>query len=114
MMRIFITLIVMTGIAFAAIGATSAFATDTTGWTTISVLHPAGSGLHIRVANNKNDPCECGGGNGGFMLLPSNAEQYNLISSVLITAFAAHKEVLIYTNDCTGNGGSLIKGAQVR
>jgi len=94
------------------VGATNVYAADNTAYTTISVIHPWNNGLHLRVANGNNDPSSCGG-NGGFMLLPNTASEYKLISSVILTAYAAKKTINIYTSGCA-NGGSSVIGAMAK
>ena len=85
---------------------------EETGWTTVSIVHPWTNGLHLTVANGNNDPSGCGG-NGGYMLLPTGAPEYQLISSVILTAFAAGKQIRVYTSGCT-SGGSTIIGVMVQ
>lgn len=84
-----------------------------TSFTKISVVHPWPNGLHLTVASNENDPSQCGGGNGGFLLLPNSATNFQLISSVIISAWLAGKEIKLYT-DCAGNNYSVIHGAMAK
>jgi len=90
------------------VGASNAYATESTDYTTISIIHPWSNGLHLRVTNGKNDPSSCGGGNGGFMLLSNNTAEYKLISSVILMAYAAKKTINIYTSGCISGGSSVI------
>ena len=106
-------LLIVITLCIVAFSFTNAFAFSATGWTTVSIVHPWGNGLHIQVANGVNDPESCGGGNGGFMYLPPSNPEYKLISSTLLMAFAAGKSVTIYASGCFNNG-SVIAGAMVQ
>lgn len=108
--------IVFIEMALGAALLTSAAQASGPGFTTegvITAMDASGSVVEVTIPNASPSPMGCSGSTAGLYRISTSANNYSVIVSLLTTAYATGKPVILFNNSCDTDNTPLLSAVYI-